>query len=159
MEDRVTRLKTPEDCEIVASNVAVKDPTYAKQLIRRAVELHASKHNAASPVEQDALEALYANERALSQDRGKKVSVSRMSTMIKRGGIIAVVERIVTQKQETNGYETMTKMGMQDKFFEAVVLRHPDAFSAEAVARSKTRLDELTGAGALETAGDAIAKG
>jgi hypothetical protein len=159
MEDRLTRLKTPEDCELVASNVAAKDPVYARQLVRRAVVLHANKHNVTSPVEQDALEALYANERALAEDRGKKVSATRMTTMIKRRGIIAAVERIVTQKQETEGYETLTRLGMEDKRFEAVVLRHPDAFSADAVAQSKTRLGEPAGAGALEPSADTQAKG
>ena len=158
MEDRLTRLKTPEDCELVASNVAAKDPLYAKQLIRRAVVLNANKHNAATAVEQDALEALYANERALAQDRGKKVSTSRTVTMIKRRGIIAVLEKIVTQKQETDSYPTLTKMGMQDKFYEAVVLRHPDSFSAEAVAQSKLRLGESAGAPEPETSGEPQAK-
>jgi hypothetical protein len=157
VEDRLTRLKTPEDCEIVASNVAVKDPVYHKQLLRRAVVLNANKHNTTSAVEQDALEALYANERALAEDRGRKVPASRILTMIKRGGIIAAVQRIVTQKQEKDGYATLTKMGMQDKSYEAVVLRHPDSFSAEAVAQSRLRLGEMTGAGELETSGDAQA--
>ena len=59
--------------------------------------------------------------------------------MIERHGVLAAVERIVTRKDETQGYKTLVAMGMEDMAFEAVVLRHSGAFSSEAVAASKAR--------------------
>ena len=86
------------------------------------------------------MEAVYAYERALSQVKGKKIRASRTWPMIKKQGIIAAVERIVTRKNETTGYRVLVEMGMQDMAFEAVVLRHPDVFSVEAVEQSQSRL-------------------
>jgi hypothetical protein len=43
------------------------------------------------------------------------------------------------------GYTALVEMGLQDKAFEAVVLRHPDVFSAAAIRRSKERLRNWTG--------------
>jgi len=63
--------------------------------------------------------------------------------MIERRGIIPAVEHVVTRRDESTGYTALVEMGMQDKAFEAVVLRYPQVFSAEAVRRSKERLAEL----------------
>jgi hypothetical protein len=88
----------------------------------------------------DALQAVYAYERVLSEGRGKKIRASRTWQMIARHGIIAAVERAVRRTENTKGYEALAKMGMQDLAFEAVVLRHPGEFSTEAVDRSRERL-------------------
>jgi hypothetical protein len=61
--------------------------------------------------------------------------------MIDRRGIIPAVEQVVTRSAESTGYAALVQMGMQDKSFEAVVLRHPEVFSADAVSRSKQRLE------------------
>jgi hypothetical protein len=53
------------------------------------------------------------------------------------------MESIVKKPTESAGYEALVKMGMQDMLFEAVVLRHPDVFSVEAVAQSQQSLDSL----------------
>ena len=45
-----------------------------------------------------------------------------------------------TRPGESTGYATLAEMGMADKSFEAAVLRHPEAFSDEAVRRSRRRL-------------------
>jgi hypothetical protein len=86
------------------------------------------------------LEAVYAYERAESQIRGKKFRTSRTWPMIERPGVIPAVEFVVTRRAETTGYRTLIQMGLQNMAFEAVVLRHPDAFSAEAVKASRERL-------------------
>ena len=62
--------------------------------------------------------------------------------MIKRHGIIKAVEKAVDRPVETSGYRALVEMGMPDMAFESVVCRHPDVFSAEALARSKERLSE-----------------
>jgi len=60
--------------------------------------------------------------------------------MIKRKGLIPAIDEIVQRKTEAPGYKVLMEMGLSDKTFEAVVLRHPDAFSSEAVAASQRRL-------------------
>lgn len=62
--------------------------------------------------------------------------------MIKHHGIIKAVERAVNRKDETQGYTVLVEMGLEDFVFEAVILRHPDLLSDEAVAKSKGRLRE-----------------
>lgn len=64
--------------------------------------------------------------------------------MVTKLGIIVAMESIVKKPTESAGYAALVKMGMQDMSFEAVVLRHPDVFSVEAVAQSKQSLDSLT---------------
>jgi hypothetical protein len=82
----------------------------------------------------------YAYERVLSGTHGKKTRASRTWQMIDRHGILPAVERVVSRSADSAGYAALVKMGLQDMAFEAVVLRHPDLFSAEAVARSNERL-------------------
>jgi len=61
--------------------------------------------------------------------------------MIDRHGILEAVERVVKRKDDTAGFRALIDMGLQDYAFEAVILRHPSAFSAQAVEQSKVRLD------------------
>ena len=63
--------------------------------------------------------------------------------MVAKHGIIGAIERIVTRPVETAGYRVLTEMGLDDMAFEAVVLRHPYAFSATAVDASTRRLQQL----------------
>ena len=122
---------------------ACANPQRAAETRRRNVQLRAEKHEPQNDAEREAYEAVYAYEEALSKQNGKKTTASRTWPMIKKKGIIAAVEFIVTRKDETPGYRLL--VGMEDMAFEAVVLRHPDSFSAEAAAASKERLDGLRG--------------
>lgn len=141
MDERVARLKTPEACEQFAINVEERGkPELAAEARRRAVELRAAAHGASTAVEREALEAVYAYERVLFARHGRKTTASRTWPMIDRYGIIKAVERIVRRKKETAGYTALVTMGLQDMAFEAVVLRHPEVFSKEAVEQSRERL-------------------
>jgi hypothetical protein len=60
--------------------------------------------------------------------------------MIERRGIIPAIEFVVTRRAETAGYRVLVEMGLQHMAFEAVVRRHPDLFSSEAVKASRERL-------------------
>ena len=142
MDDRLSRLTTPEECEQVATNVASRDPELALAARRRAVELSAKAYGATSEVEQEALQAVYAYEKTLLNKHGKRVRASRTWKMIKDKGIIPAVEKTVIRKEETTGYQALVDMGMQDFAFEAVVCRHPDVFSPEALKCSQERLRE-----------------
>jgi hypothetical protein len=70
--------------------------------------------------------------------------------MIERRGIIAAVEQVVSRSDESMGYEALVKAGMQDKAFEAVVVRHPEAFSARTVERARERLARRDGTGTTD---------
>ena len=142
MDERISRLTTPEECEQVALNVETRLPELAREARRRAVELRAAAHGATSEAEREALEAVYAYEKVLSVKKGKNVRASRTWQMIKRHGIIIAVERAVNRQQETAGFKALVDMGMQDFAFEAVVCRHPSVFSPEALKRSQDRLKE-----------------
>jgi hypothetical protein len=143
MDERVARLNTPQECEQFAINVADRLPELALAARRRAVELRAAMHGAATDAEREALQAVYACERVLSNRRGKTVRASRTWQMIKRHGIIKAVERAVDRPDVTAGYTALVEMGMPDFAFEAVVCRHPNVFTAEALKRSQERLKEL----------------
>jgi hypothetical protein len=140
MDEVITKFKTPESCEQFALNVEARSPERAQAARRRAVELRAAAHGASNDAEREALEAVYAYERVLSGTHGKKTRASRTWQMIERHGIIATVERVVSRSADSAGYAALVKLGLQDMAFEAVVLRHPDLFSAQAVARSNERL-------------------
>lgn len=142
MDERVARLETPEECEQFAINVENCLPDLALAARRRAVELRAAQHGATSAAELEALQAVYAYERVLCEKHGKTVCASRTWQMIKRHGIITAVERAVNRKDVTSGYKALVEMGMPDFAFEAVVCRHPSLFSAEALKRSRERLEE-----------------
>lgn len=142
MDERISRLTTPEQCEQVALNVESRLPELAREARRRAVELRAAAHGAKSEAEREALEAVYAYEKVLSMTRGRNVRASRTWQMITRHGIIMAVERAVNRSRETTGYKALIDMGMQDFAFEAVICRHPNVFSPEALKRSKERLKE-----------------
>jgi hypothetical protein len=147
VDERVIRLKTPEECEQFAINVQTRLPELALAARRRGIELRAAAHGAVTTAEREALEAVYAYERVLSTKRGKKVYAARTWQMIKRHGIIEAVERAVNRDADTAGYTALVEMDMQDFAFEAVILRHPDVFSKEAVSRSTERLRKLAGGG------------
>ena len=46
------------------------------------------------------------------------------------------------KRQESVGYTALAEMGLKEFAFEAVILRHTESFSPEAVARSRERLSE-----------------
>ncbi len=142
MDDIISKLTTPEECEQVALNVGARDPELARKARRRAVELRAAAHGATSEAEREALEAVYAYEKVLSEKHGKNVRASRTWPMIERHGIIMAVERAVNRSQGTAGYKALVDMGMQDFAFEAVICRHPSVFNPEALKRSQDRLKE-----------------
>jgi hypothetical protein len=142
MDPLVTRLETPAECEQFAVNVQKRLPDLAKEARRRGVELRAALYGAKTEAEREAIQAVYAYERVLSEKRGKSVKASRTWQMIKRHGIIEAVERAVNRRDVTTGYTALLEMGMPDFAFEAVVCRHPDIFTAEALERSKKRMTE-----------------
>lgn len=147
MDVRVSALTTPEDCEAFARNCAERGRLdLAQQARARAVELRALTHGATTDAEREALAAVYAYEEILSQRRGKKTRASRTWQMIKRHGVLQAVERAVNRPEETAAYTALVEMGLQDYAFEAIVVKYPALFSAEAVTRCKARIAQWSNA-------------
>jgi len=143
MDERVQRIKTAEQCEIFARNAEKKGrPDLAREAKVRAVELRALEYGSKSEAENEAIQAVYAYEEVLSKKNGKRTRASRTWQMIKRHGIIESVERAVNRESVTQGYTLLAEMGLENFAFEAVILRHPELFSDEAIAKSKQRLSE-----------------
>lgn len=145
MNDLVAKLKTPEECAVFAKNVIERGrPDLALAARKKAVQLRAESYGATSEVERECIEAVYAYEEVLSAKAGRRQPASRTWPMIERYGVIEAVERVVKRKAEALGYTALVEMGLEELAFEAVVLRHPSAFSSEAVARSRDRLSVLS---------------
>jgi hypothetical protein len=143
MDKRIEKLKTPEQCAIFARNAAERNrPDLAEQARKRAVQLSADSLGAESEAEKEALQAVFAYEEVLTKKNGKKTRASRTWQMINRHGILKAVERAVNRNAETQGYTALVEMGLEEFAFEAVILRHPDLFSKEAILRSRARLSE-----------------
>ena len=146
MDDRIRRLDTVKKCENFARNAAERGrPDLAKESRQRAVELRAEEHGAESVAEKEALQAVYAYEDLLTSKNGRTTRASRTWQMINRHGIIEAVERAVKRDAVTQGYTTLVEMGLEEHAFEAVILRHPEVFSQEAVNISRKRLAEWSG--------------
>jgi hypothetical protein len=142
MDELIAKLKTPEECIVFEKNVTVRGRLdLALAARKRAVELRALQYGAATDVERECLEAVFAYEQVLSAKNGKKTRASRTWPMIERYGIIEAVERAVNRKDETMGYTALLEMGLESYAFEAVILRHPNSFSPSVVQRSQERVN------------------
>ena len=145
MDPRVEKLTTVEGCNRFAANATrLGRPDLADEARKRAVEIRAESHGADSEAEYECLQAIYAYEEVLSNKNGRRTSAARTWQMIKRHGILEAAERAVNRAQETAGYKALIEMGLQEFAFEAVILRHPEMFSTEAVSISKQRLQQWT---------------
>jgi hypothetical protein len=147
MDHRVEILKTPEECEIFAKNATDrKRPDLALEARRKAVEMRVSTHETTTPAEADALAGVYAYEAMLTRKNGKKTRASATWQVVRRHGIIEAVQRALRQPAEPKTYETLVEMGLADLAFEAIVLRHTEAFSEDAIRVSQERMDEIAAA-------------
>jgi hypothetical protein len=143
MDPRVKALSTAEECAAFAENARrLGRDDLADEARRRAVQIRAAEHNATTAAEREVLQAIYAYEEVLTAKNGRRTRANRTWQMIHRHGILAAAERAVLRSKETAGYTALAEMGLREFAFEAVILRYPEAFSMEAVAKSKERLAE-----------------
>ena len=144
MDDRVKRLKTPQECETFARNAKKQGrPDLAVEARQRAIELRAIAYGAASDAERECLAAIYAYEEILFDKHGKRVKASRTWQMISRRGIIAAIEQAVDRPDGTAGFTALQEVGLENFAFEAVILRHPALFSESAVERYRQRMAQF----------------
>jgi hypothetical protein len=121
---------------------ACANPKTSREARRQRVMLRAANHAPTSQAERECYEAVYAYEEALSKLNGKTTRASRTWPVIEKKGVIAAVEAIVTRAVETKAYRLLIEMELEDMTFEAVILRHPDVFSSDALAASQRRLQQ-----------------
>jgi hypothetical protein len=141
MDDRVAKLKTPEECEEFAKNVRERGrPDLAQEAVQRSIQLRAAAYGAKTKAEQECLEGVYAYEQILSAKNRRRTTASRTWQMIRRHGILKAVERAVNRDVPTLGYKSLVEMGLQRFAFESVVVRYPGLFSQECVRRSRQRM-------------------
>jgi hypothetical protein len=143
MDDRVLRLKTPQECELFAANAVERGRVdLAFQARRRGIELRGAEFSAKDNVERECIEAVLAYEETLYLKHGKRIKASRTRQVIENKGIIQAVDDIVCHETPTVGFEALEKAGLLDCAFEAVVLRQRKRFSAKAVRNAEERLKE-----------------
>ena len=141
MDDKITRLKSVEACEIFARNATrLGRPDLAEQARLRAIEIRAGAHAVTEPAEKECLQAIYAYEEVLAERNGRRIRANYTWRMVREKGIIAAVESLVSREINAAGYTRLAEMGLEEFSFEAVVLRYPEFFSDIAVKNAKQRL-------------------
>lgn len=148
MDHRIARLKNPEECEQFARNVAPRDAELARQARRRAVELKAEMHGAASEIETAILRAVHAYEEVLTASHGgKSLSASKTWRLVKQHGPVETAEIIVnrdTSPEVLNPlFAALADMDMLDYAFESVILHHPHLFKPHTVERARQHLQDF----------------
>jgi hypothetical protein len=64
--------------------------------------------------------------------------------MIEKHGMIEAVDRAVNRPEETQGYNSLVEMGLENFAFETVIVRYPDQFTTKALQISKERIAQWT---------------
>ncbi|QXI03688.1 hypothetical protein HU718_016765 [Pseudomonas tensinigenes] len=101
------------------------------------------RFGATSSAEIESILAVLSYEQTLLQKHGKRQPAAYTWRMLEKHGIVSGVERVVIREAETQGYRALLSLGLQDFAFEAVVVRHPEIFSPEAVEHSASRLRDF----------------
>lgn len=143
MDDVIQKLRTPEECIELAMNALNKALKLLKDARHESIEQRAALHNVQNEVESELLKAVYAYEEVLSKRNNRRTRATRTWQMINRYGIIQAAERAVNRPIDPAGYRALVEMGLQDLTFEAVILRYPNYFREEVVARAGERLENL----------------
>ena len=164
------KVKGPSEAEIAKRNAAalarvevMDDPDGLRNLMANAermgvepVRLAAFRRlaavqseGAAGSVENASWQMIHAIEQIKREAAGRTIRLSYLRRDIEKLGVVPAIDKLVSKPGASERYDELMARGMPDLTAEAVVLRFPDRFSPEAVARSQERLD----AGAAAAAG------
>lgn len=143
MDPLISKLKNAEDCDSFEINATrLGRPELAVAARKRGLEYRAKLYGAISDVELECLEAVHAYEQTLLIKNGKRTRAQRTWNMISKHGILGAVEKAVDRRDETAGFTALAGLGLEDYAFESVIVRHKEAFSAQAVRRAEQRLSQ-----------------
>ena len=135
MHELALRITDPDKCYIFAANATRKGhPALALQAYRRAVDLRAGKHSAASEAEHAAIRAVYAYEEALSHSRGKRTRATGTWQMVNRHGVFAAIGKRAEARTAEDVTPALKALGMEDYSFAAVCAAYPEAFTGQKAA-------------------------
>jgi len=144
MDIRIQKLQTPEACERFIKNaLRLGRKDLALEAQRRSIELRAKGHDVKTIAELESLQAIYAYEEFLTEKNGRRTRATRTWQMINKHGIIESVNRVVARPEDAMGFKILKEKGMEDLTFEAVVLKYPTVFSADAVEHARNRISKL----------------
>ena len=148
MHDIIPKLKNYQECVNLAKN-ATKNGNLelALEAQKRGIELRAATKGAMNGAERECIEAVFAYEDVLHHRNGKKTKAARTWKMLADRGIIPAVERLVNRPIETPGYQALKEMGLEHYAFESVIIRHPSAFSEEALRSAQERIESASSQG------------
>ncbi len=91
-------------------------------------------------VEHDVWQTIHALEKMRLIKRGRMVPLARTRQMIKRDGEAKTVSTLTLKRKPAQGFTDLIERDHPELMFEAVVLRHPETFSANVIAAARTRL-------------------
>ncbi|TDR39695.1 hypothetical protein DFR29_11583 [Tahibacter aquaticus] len=142
MDERIARLKTPQDAHNLAANAKrLGRPDLEAEALQRASELKAAEEGYISPAQQAIALALYAYEDEQSRLKGRTFRANRTRQMLERHGVLAAAERMVLTRKPSTGYEVLEEAGLQELSFESIIDRFPTEFSPIAVEAARARLE------------------
>jgi len=93
-----------------------------------------------TPLEQEFWAAVRAAEELASAKNGKTTRLIRTRQKVARVGIKRCLEDWAFHKGTTQGFDILVDGGHPELTGEAIVIRHPEEFSAEAVEAARARL-------------------
>lgn len=146
MDSRILALDSVEECDALQEELLASGTQELLAQVRiRRVQLKAAmyaKANGLNRIEEECYQALYAYEELLTARSGRRgTRANRTRQMIPKYGILGTVEKVVSRKDAALGFTMLVQMRLKELSFEAVVVNHPDHFSAVAFERSLARLD------------------
>lgn len=139
----LTLLKTVTECRTVMERAkrAGKDSVY-QDVFRRMCAISGHQNDDPNdPLVRDFHVTLAAYEQLLTEKNGRNQQAGRTRQKIKNKGIVQSLSDWATSSAETPGFRLLVEAGLPEFTGEYVVLRHPERFSPDVVAKARARLD------------------
>jgi hypothetical protein len=94
-------------------------------------------------LEYDVWQSIYALEDLEARKKGKTIRLQRTRNMIKDKGEAGTVAHLVRKKTASAGFDMLMDYKLPDLTFEALVLKHQDAFEEDVIEAARARLDGI----------------
>jgi hypothetical protein len=144
LEIRISHLKNQNECDVFIKNAKKNSREDLIPLVlQRSIEISIQSYSDLSvlrKVEIECLKVLFMYEKLLAIKNGKNNRAAYTWRMFRNRGIIPSVDRIVSHKKESVGFQNITSVGLTLDSFEVVVDRYPESFSKTSVERARKRL-------------------